>query len=115
MTALLKNFEITHIGRRKILTVTLLLIPTLIIFILLLKLNNTYCCDASYYLKSIKGYQDQGIFYEPDYLGYRSYLFPYFYSMIPFELSKIINIGSITLPLYSIFSIGFFIIIEFII
>ncbi len=118
ITELYKHCHIfEYFQKSRILSSVLLLIPTLIIFLFLLKDGVPYCCDSDYYMRAIKGFQEKGIFLQSvldqEFLGYRSYLFPYFFSLFPVDLSKTVVIGNISLSMYSLLAIGIFTIIEF--
>ncbi len=86
-----------NLKSNRIIFTLLLLLPSMLIFILLLKNGTQFCCDAQYYLNGIAGYKDNGFFYHDSYLGYRSYLFPYFYALFPFEMSHKIVIFNISI------------------
>jgi len=93
----------------------LLLLPSILIFIFLLKNGTQYCCDAVSYLHSIQGYQENGLFHHIGSYGYRSYLFPFLYSLFPLNMSHTIEVFNISILMYSLVSIALFLIIEYVV
>jgi hypothetical protein len=89
---------------------SLLLVPTLLIFVLLTWDGAPFCCDASAYMSMVDGHRAEGLFYHHTTLGYRAYLFPYFYSLIPFAGSEVV-FGDIRG--YTVAAISVFLAVEF--
>ena len=87
-----------------------LLLPTLLVFVVLLAHGVPFCCDSQLYLDQIGGYRRDGLFFQHVNVGYRAYLFPYLYSLIPFD-SSATAFGDVRV--YSIISITLFLLIEF--
>jgi len=91
----------------------LLLIPTILIFVFMFKSGAPFCCDANSYLNTMIGYQSEGLFFHHGATGYRGYMFPYLYSLLPIDYTSSLLLGGITIPTYSMASIFFFLSIEF--
>jgi hypothetical protein len=87
-----------------------LLVPTLLVFVAVLWDGAPFCCDASVHLDKIEGHRSDGLFFLHGAVGYRSYLFPYFYSLIPFAGPEVV-FGSVRG--YTIASISVFLLVEF--
>jgi hypothetical protein len=86
-----------------------LLLPTALVFGVLLLGGVPFCCDAEGYLKAIEAYREDGLFAMHAGLGYRAYLFPYLYSWIPLPASEI---AFVDVRFYSLLSIGAFLLAE---
>ena len=90
----------------------ILLIPTIILFMLILKEGIPFCYDANYYLSAITGFQKNGLLYNDTYTGYRAYLFPYIYSLLPIDYAQMISINDVNYSSYTSVSISIFLLIE---
>lgn len=92
----------------------LLLLPTIaILWFISIDFQHDY--DTSYYLKNMQSAKEEGIFFRQDHEGYRSYLFPYFFSLFPVDLGAIFKVGNINFNNYSIISITLLLIVELIV
>jgi len=84
-----------------------------LLIIIFITRNYSFCCDANYYLDTIEKYKNEGFDTKSIYTGYRAYLFPYLFSLIPFNLSEQLNIAGHVINVYYCFTVGLFIIIEY--
>jgi len=93
-----------------------LLLPTILIFFFLLHHGYPFKFDADWNLQAMAGYQQNGIEnQEKPYVGYRAYLFPYFYSLFPIDLSKSISFLGTILSTFSVLAVCVFLLVEFIV
>jgi len=87
-----------------------LLLPTALWLALFVQGGIAICCDAEAYLAAIEGHQREGLFHRHPLVGYRSFLFPYFFSWFPLDHTAPV-FGEVRG--YSLAACGLFLLAEF--